>query len=85
MLIPRVIRHAECCKAQGTLVVPHWESAPFWPLLCPSGNEWASFVVGEGLLPLSEELIKPGRMGSALFGGKFPNSELMVLRVDFGK
>ena len=34
-LIPRVISHAETCKAQGTLVVPCWESAPFWPLLWP--------------------------------------------------
>ena len=58
-LIPRVIRHAECCKAQGTLVVPWWESAPFWPLLCPKGGKWASFVVDCGTLPLSEELIRP--------------------------
>ena len=58
-LIPRLIRHAECCKAQGTLVVPWWESAPFWPLLCPKGGKWASFVVDCGTLPLSEELIRP--------------------------
>ena len=32
-LVPRVIRHMEICKAHGTLVVPCWESAPFWPLL----------------------------------------------------
>ena len=24
----------ETCKAKGTLVVPEWKSAPFWPLLC---------------------------------------------------
>ena len=83
LIIPRVIRHAECCKAQGTLVVPWWESAPFWPLLCPTGGEWASFGVDYGTLPLSEELIRPGRTGSALFGGKFPNTAVIALRVDF--
>eukprot|EP00731_Ephydatia_muelleri_P018538 Em0011g578a len=35
VLIPRVLRHAEGCRALGTLVVPCWESAPYWPLLCP--------------------------------------------------
>ena len=27
-LIPRVLKHAECCKAQGTLVVPCWSLPP---------------------------------------------------------
>ncbi|KAL5497337.1 hypothetical protein EMCRGX_G013798 [Ephydatia muelleri] len=58
-LVRRMIRHAKCCKAQGTLVVPCWESAPFWPLLCPKSEEWASFVVDYRMLPLSEGLIKP--------------------------
>ena len=37
-LIPRVLRHAQRCKAEVTLVVPYWESAPFWPILCPQGR-----------------------------------------------
>ena len=44
MLVPRVLRHAEHCRAQGTLVVPLWESAPFWPLLCRGANGWAPFL-----------------------------------------
>ena len=32
-LIPRVIGHAKVCKAVGTLVVPGWPSARFWPVL----------------------------------------------------
>ena len=31
--IPRLIKHAEVTRAQGTLVIPQWPSAPFWPLL----------------------------------------------------
>ena len=32
-LVPRTLRHMRSCCAQGTLIVPHWRSAPFWPLL----------------------------------------------------
>ena len=28
-LIPRVIRHAQACEAQGTMILPVWPSAPF--------------------------------------------------------
>ena len=43
-LICRTIRHASKCKAKGTLVVPAWTSAPFWPILCPDGCHLAPFV-----------------------------------------
>lgn len=32
-LIPRVIRHAQGTKAQGTLIAPEWPSSLFWLLL----------------------------------------------------
>ena len=83
MLVPRVLRHAECCKAQGTLVVPFWESAPFWPLLYHHARGWAPFVKGWLSLPLSEQLVRPGRSGSSLFKGMFPNTEVMAIRLDF--
>ena len=46
MLVPRVIRHAQACGAVGTLVVPCWLSAPFWPILCPDGKFFDDFIVG---------------------------------------
>ena len=82
-LIPRVIRHAETCKAQGTLVVPFWESAPFWPLLWPESKGWAPFIVDIRSLPLSEWLVRPGRSGSHLFSRKFPNTAAPAMRMDF--
>ena len=38
------IQHAAKCKAKGTLVVPAWNSAPFWPILCPDGRHLVSFI-----------------------------------------
>ena len=32
-LIPRVLNHMFALGGHGTLVVPDWPSAPFWPLL----------------------------------------------------
>ena len=83
MLVPRVLRHAEHCRAQGTLVVPLWESAPFWPLVRRGANGWAPFVSDCVALPLSEQLIQQGRSGSTLFNGKFPNTEVIALRIEF--
>lgn len=83
VLIPRVLRHAQQCKAQGTLVVPQWESAPFWPLLCPDGKLFAEFVIGWHELPKMEMLFVPGRSGVTLFNGNVPNTPVLALRVDF--
>ncbi len=59
-LIPRVIRHAQVCAAKGTLIVPCWPSAPFWPLLCPGNQQFAKFVSVVRELPLTESLFLPG-------------------------
>ena len=43
-LVPRTLRHMRSCCAQGTLIVPLWRSAPFWPLLTTDGSHLAHFV-----------------------------------------
>ena len=82
-LIIRVIRHAEVCKAKGTLVVPYWESAPFWPVLCPDGSCFAPFVVAVCDLPLSKHLFQRGRSGNVLFNGQMPNTPVLAMRIEF--
>ena len=82
-LIPRVLRHAQHCQAEGTLVVPLWESAPFWPLICPDGEEFASFEVACYELPCMEMLFIPGCQETALFVGHIPNTPVLALRLCF--
>lgn len=82
-MITRVLRHAEICQASGTLVVPLWQSAPFWPIVCPQENSFASFVVAVCDLPVSSELFLPGATGSVLFNGHMPNTRVLALRLDF--
>ena len=44
-LIVRVFHHMRTCKASGSLIVPLWHSAPFWPMVCPDGECFTSFIV----------------------------------------
>ena len=79
----RVIRHAEVCNAWGTIFVPCWSSAPFWPLLCPDGESFAPYVAAVYELPLSQGLFQRGRSGGVLFGGDTPNTLVLALRLCF--
>ena len=49
-LIFRVLRMLAHCKGHGTLIVPEWKSAPWWPLV-HSEYDWHSFVKDAVLLP----------------------------------
>ena len=43
-LIGSVFRRMKKCKATGTILVPVWRSAYFWPLLYPDGIRLAPFI-----------------------------------------
>jgi len=43
-LIGDVLKHFRICKARGTLLVPVWQSAYYWPLLYPDGLHFAKIV-----------------------------------------
>lgn len=81
-LVPRVLKHAKVTKAKGTLIIPQWISAPYWPLLFPNGWDPANFVSDLLELPTSEELFLPGQLGSNLFEG-LPNTPVLALRLEF--
>ena len=43
-LIPHLLFHAMYCKCVGTLIVPEWPSAAFWPLILNSHGSLVHFV-----------------------------------------
>ena len=50
-LIPRVLKHLKEKPTVGTLVIPHWKSASFWPMICSDYYRWMikdSFIVTNG-------------------------------------
>ena len=82
-IIPRVIRHMRNCCAAGTMVVPLWRSAPFWPIICPDGVSFAPFVVDWVVLPSVVDLCLPGVQRKSVFGtGPLP-FPMLALRIMF--
>lgn len=81
VLVPKILRHAMACKCVGTLVIPCWESAPYWPLLCPVGSAFAPFVVDYRALPMEAGIFVPGSSGSVLFKDDIPNTAVFALRI----
>ena len=82
-LVGRALRHAELCRARGTLVVPLWKSAVFWPLLCPDGAHLAPFVHAWILQPYYDGLLQAGHKGSNLADSLTDDSNLLLLYFDF--
>ena len=39
-----MLDHAKQTRACGTLIVPEWPSAPFWPMLIPKHSTGVWFV-----------------------------------------
>lgn len=52
-LIVQVIRKMRISKVIGTLVVPRWPSAHFWPFICPDGSHLDPHVSDWRLLKVS--------------------------------
>ena len=77
-LIPRTIQHAARTCSKGTLIVPAWPSAPFWPMLYPDGCNTASFIKEIVVLPKSQQVVLPGRTGGIL-----PSCDILAVLFEF--
>lgn len=82
-LIPRVLLHMANCSATGTLIVPLWCSAPFWPMLTDDGIHFRDFVVDFIDLPTSKEAYIPGLCNSVFGHEALNNFRMLALRVAF--
>lgn len=82
-LIPRVISHMRLGSEQGTLVVPFWQSAHWWPLLSPGPGIFHPFVVDWREIPLHESTFLPGSAAADLFGRGIPSCRVFALRILF--
>ncbi|VDH90196.1 Hypothetical predicted protein [Mytilus galloprovincialis] len=57
-LVSKVISYVRQCFAHGTLVLPLWKSASFWPMLCPTGEGFIKEAFQSDLLELPDTLIE---------------------------
>ena len=80
--ISKVIKHMESCNAFGVMVIPYWESAPFWPLLCESKGCFKKFVLDSIDLHI-EVFHTKCKSGNGIFGNQNLKFRMIALRIFF--
>ena len=65
----------------GTLVVPYWPSAPWWPLRFNDSGMFQDFAVGCLDVPLHSRTFLPGSAVRDLFGHATPYCRILALRI----
>ncbi|KAJ8317957.1 hypothetical protein KUTeg_003048, partial [Tegillarca granosa] len=66
-LISRVVDKSVTEKSKGTLVIPLWRSAPYWPKV-HDGSMFMSFIKDHRIL--SSKIVCKGRGNNGIFGDK---------------
>ncbi|KAK3090219.1 hypothetical protein FSP39_010162 [Pinctada imbricata] len=80
-LICKTIQKSISEKANGTLVVPEWKSAPFWPLLYKDGH-FASFLQ-DHITFRGKNVTCAGRASIGLFNGSYDKLKIIAFKVRF--
>ena len=78
-LIVHTLNHLQKCKGRGTLVVPKWTSAYFWPSLCPDGMHLIRAVHDWRVLSIS--FTPPSISPTSIFNHS-PSFLSLALRID---
>ena len=69
-LVQKVLTHVVQCKASGTLIVPNWRSAQFWPLLFGKDSCCSNFVAHIFDFLGNQNIYVQGRNKNSIFGSK---------------
>ena len=83
ILVSRVLKKMENCKAKGILVLPEWRSAYFWPLLCANDREVKPFILDWMYLPTEKCFYTPCKNGIGIFGTEDLKFNMLALYVNF--
>ena len=78
-LVPKVIKHLKFSEADGTLIVPHWESAPWWPLLIQKKGVFKSFIIDVFVIFPRDNIFIPAVPGDILFGSRKQGFNVLAL------
>ena len=76
-----MLKHA--CAARGTLIVPMWTSAPFWPVLCPDGFHLAPFIHAWTSISFQPGMFLRGNSGFNFGDSLYADSVILALVLDF--
>ena len=76
-----VLMHIKACSAVGTLVVPEWPSAPFWPLLFSESSNFHSLVSHVIRFNDPTNMFVQGRNRNSIFGSSKFTTPVLCLRL----
>ena len=82
-LVPKVPSHLEFSKADRTLIVPHWEPAPWWPLLIQQKNIFKNFIADIFTITQGENLFFSAVPQNTPFGSEIQKFNVSALRCSF--
>ena len=82
-LASSTIRHAEGCRASGTLLLPYWQSAPYWPLLFDSQMKLHTGIIAAKVFRNAQNLLKLGEYGDSLMGSNRFTAQLVAVKLMF--
>ena len=83
ILVSRVLKKMESCRAKGILVIPEWRSANFWPLICTNHGEMKSFILDWMHLPTEKCYYTPCKNGTGIFGNEDLKFNMLALYENF--
>ena len=70
-------------KEFGTLILPEWHSAPWWPLLITKQGLWQEFVRACCRFQLYDGILVPSSAASGQFASGVPPYTIVALRLSF--
>jgi ribonuclease HI len=80
--VPKVIKHLKVCNAKGTLVVPDWPSASFWPMLFSQHSIWKDIIHQVIRFSDASDIYVHGRNHNSMFGSNRMRSHVLCIRVN---
>ena len=81
--VPKVLAHLKSSRGKGTLVVPCWYSAAFYPLLFKNSNNYEPFVKSLEIIPFEAGLLIQGENKGCFIGSDQFKSDILVVRIEF--
>ena len=78
-IVPRVLHYMKSQNAVGTVILPFWPSAHYWPLLT---NKYLKYISGYSM-HIGNQSLAHGRNLNSLLGSKRFKGYVIALRMEF--
>ena len=78
--ISKVLHKCQTELVLGTLVVPYWVSAEYWPLLKP-GGQWQHFIADMEVFPNASHWLKLGLCTFSPLGSEKFTGDMIAFRI----